>query len=1186
MRCSACGGDTPEGKRFCKDCGAALSDRCVSCGAELLAGARFCADCGTAVGPAVPAPRPSPAPPVEGRGLAGGTELRHVSVLFCDIVGFTPFAESKDPADVREFLSGYFEVARAVIGRYGGVIEKYIGDAVMAVWGAPVANEDDAERAVRAGLDLISAVEAFGAESDVQLAARVGIVTGRAATATGSAEALVVGDRVNTAARIQAAAQPGSCYVDETTRAATSAAIAYADRGLHELKGKVDAVHLFEAQRVVAAVAGSQRSVGIEAPFTGREHELRLLKELFHASVDRSSARLALVSGVAGIGKSRLAWELFKYVDGLTQDTLWHAGRCLSYGDGVSYWALSEMVRARLQISEEDPTEIVAERLRAGLERWIPSPEDRSFIEPRLGQLLGLDPGTVFVREELFAGWRLFFERLAEYLPVTMVFEDMQWADRGLVDFVDQLMDWSANHPLFLVVLTRPEGTEREGLVVSRRNVTTVSLEPLTDEAIGDLLDGLVEGLPRDARHRIVERAEGIPLYAVETVRALVDRGVIASTGDGLKVVGEIGALDILPELTALISSRLDALGPIERQLVKECAVLGDSFPRRAVEAVTDLDPATIEELLGVLVRREILTVRTDKLSPERGQYAFSQSLIRSVAYEMLTADERKARHVRTALHLAQVFADEGAEVAEVIASHYHDAYRAAIGDADAEDFRRRAEEAAVAAGERADAVGGEEGAERAFLRAAELSDDPLRSAEHLVRAATMAAEREAHEHAEQYGRRALAVFAAAGDPVGSAKASVPIWRGLWGQRRFNESMDILLDARAGIEGADAPPAVLANLHLGMGISYLFTGRRDEAWKELEMAALLGQHHELLEPLGMAMHFKAGLLRAADRTEEARLYFEGSLDIARHKLPRREGLMENNIAWFFTLSDIPGAEEHVRAALAIARRRAARQEEVTLVDTLVVVLMAEGRFSEAEQAIKEVLTAGEGNRDPVLYARLACLHAYCGRPDESREALAHCQTIAGEEVVQIRVIHSLATAHTEWAAGRNEIALEQAQTAVRTSLDDEGVSCDGVRHGLGTMVDAAVALGRPQAASDIVEEIGSRPTGTVPPFVRAHVARCRALIDAASGGARDIEGLLRQAVQGFEDLGSSYWRARALLDLAEWLVSVGRGDEAAEPALSAGEGFALVGAAPLQAKAEVIAAGAESIQRVDVLTSP
>ena len=690
MRCPACGAENPDGSKFCLECGVALARACPTCGTALPSHAKFCNECGTTlvlagqttVAAAAPAQVPAP--------VAGPTtELRHVSVLFCDLVGFTPFSEKRDPEEVREVLSGYFDVARSIVARYGGVVQKFIGDAVMAVWGVPVAKEDDAERTVRAGLELVSAVAAYGTEHGTDLQARVGVVTGEAATTETAEEGLVIGDRVNTAARIQSAAPPGCCYVDETTRSATAAAIAYADAGEHTLKGKAEPVRLFQATRVVAAIAGSQRSGVIEAPFIGRDRELRLVKELFHASAERTSARMVLVSGVAGVGKSRLAWEFFKYIDGLAGDVLWHAGRCLSYGEGVSYWALSEMVRARLQISEEDPPEVVAQRLRAGLERWIADAADREFIAPRLGQLLGLPTQKVLAKEELFSGWRLFFERLSEHLPVLMIVEDLQWADAGLVDFLDHLLEWSGDHAIFLLVLTRPEGTDRRGLVLSRRSVTTLSLDPLSDEVMGELLDGLVSGLPASARARVIERAEGIPLYAIETVRGLLDKGVLDKGDDGsLYLVGELGELEIPPGLTALIASRLDALSPEERRLVKECSVLGGSFPRQAVGALSEVDPSLLDELLSSLVRKEVLTVRAERLSPERGQYAFSQSLIRSVAYDTLTRAERKARHLRTAEHLRTAFPDEGGEVAEVIAAHLYDAYKAAGEDPDADELQ------------------------------------------------------------------------------------------------------------------------------------------------------------------------------------------------------------------------------------------------------------------------------------------------------------------------------------------------------------------------------------------------------------------------------------------------------------------------------------------------------------------
>ena len=274
-------------------------------------------------------------------------ERRLCSVLFCDVVGFTPLSEARDPEAVRELLSRYFGVARTVISRYGGLVEKFIGDAVMAVWGTPTATEGDAERAVRAALDLVSAVEALGAEAGVPgLAARAGVVTGEVAVTLGAVgEGMVAGDAVNTAARVQAAAEPGQVLTDAATQRLAGSAVGFADAGEHALKGKAEPARLWRATRVVSAVGGAQRVDGLEAPLTGRDVELRTVKDLFHAAADRRVPRLVLVSGPAGVGKSRLGWEFEKYADGLAAEVWWHRGRCLSYGEGVAFWALAEIVR-------------------------------------------------------------------------------------------------------------------------------------------------------------------------------------------------------------------------------------------------------------------------------------------------------------------------------------------------------------------------------------------------------------------------------------------------------------------------------------------------------------------------------------------------------------------------------------------------------------------------------------------------------------------------------------------------------------------------------------------------------------------------------------------------------------------------------------------------------------------------
>jgi len=1183
MPCANCGLENPPGAKFCLECGSPLGRTCPTCATALPAQAKFCLECGTTL---TPVGQPTPAAPPPARFAApspqansssepsgAGSELRHVSVLFCDLVGFTPFAEKRDPEEVRELLSGYFELARSIVGRYGGVVEKFIGDAVMAVWGAPVAKEDDAERAVRAGLELVSAVAGYGTEHRADLQARVGIVTGGAATTETAEEGLVIGDRVNTAARIQSAALPGCCYVDEVTRAATTAAISYVDAGEHTLKGKAEPVRLYQAARVVATVAGSARSSVLEAPFIGRDRELHLVKELFHTTAERHSVRMVLVSGVAGVGKSRLAWEFEKYIDGLAGTVLWHAGRCLSYGEGVSYWALSEMIRSRLQISEEDSFEIVAERLRTGLERWIEDPADREFIAPRFGQLLGLPTPKVLAREELFSGWRLFFERLAEHLPVVMVIEDLQWADAGMIDFLDHLLEWSGDNAIFLLVLSRPEATERKGLVLSRRSVTTLPLDPLSDGVIGELLDGLTTGLPQDARARIVERADGIPLYAIETVRGLLDKGIVEKRDDGaLHLVGEIGELEIPPGLTALISSRLDGLAPDERRLVKECSVLGTSFPRQAIEAVTDLDPAVLEELLSSLLRKEVLTVRADKFSPERGQYAFTQSLIRSVAYDTLTRADRKARHLRTAEHLRSAFPDEGAEVSEVIAAHYYDAYLAAKDDPDAGELRALAESAYAQAAERAASVGAPEAAESAYLRAAELSSDESEQAEFAYLAGRMAASAGWYERALGHFETSVAAHVAAGRVVDSARVTARLGYALDSLGRGEQAIARIRDALASLDETRAPPEVVADLQSSLARALAFSGHGDEAVGPIEQALTLAQHYELAEPLTFSLNSKAALLMWAGRIEEARSAFELVISLARrHGITEREMIAEGNLAEMCMTLDLPGAEEHAEAALALARRWGLREQEAWAAGLLTYSLTMAGHLDEASRLWTELLQ--EGGDLPRFGGQwpLAHLETLRGNLEGARKHVVALSAWSESDDIQEKSAYGAIDAAVSHLGGDSPHALETARRAIDEAIGGGiGVAHEAVRIAFPVAIDAALDIDDLEEADRLANVLAERPRGEVPPFLRAEVTRAKALVSSARGDDGDVEESLVAAESTLRDLGYPYWTARAQLDRAEWLAGRDRWSEAARLAGEAAATFERLGTEPMLARAQAV----------------
>lgn len=639
-------------------------------------------------------------------------ERRVASLLFGDLVGFTPIAESKDSEAVREMLSAYFERSRAVIERYGGVVEKFIGDAVFAVWGIPAAREDDAERAVRAGLDLTSAVTALGEELGIPgLQMRVGITTGQVAVTLGAvAEGMVAGDAVNTAARVQSVAGPSQVWVDDTTRSLTTAALAYASMGQHELKGKSAPVELFHATRTIAGLGGEQRVDGLEAPFVGRDRELRMVKELFHGTVEEGRPRLVLVAGEPGIGKSRLAWEFEKYVASIpTTTTWWLRARCLSYGDGVAGRVVAELFRYLFRLADSDDDATVREALEDRLLQHVNDEAERAVLRPRLESLLGLSDHA-FEQADLFACWRAFLEALPDDVApsVTVLIEDFQWADDGVRQFIDHLLE-AAKAAILIVVLARPEAIEQHpGIGVGRR-ATTVFLEPLAEPAMELLLDGLVENLPRALRQELVTRAEGVPLYAVETVRTLIDRDVAVPSG-GRYVIDEASAeaLDLAAlgppaTLQALLASRLDALPEDERRVVQDASVLGHSFTMSGIQALTP-DTIDLAAALDSLRRREIISVDNDPRSPERGQFRFVQALLRGVAYDTLSRRDRRARHLAAATYLAaQPDADS---IAGVLASHYIDAIESMPDADDAEVLKEKAIAQLETAAQQAMAVG------------------------------------------------------------------------------------------------------------------------------------------------------------------------------------------------------------------------------------------------------------------------------------------------------------------------------------------------------------------------------------------------------------------------------------------------------------------------------------------------
>jgi class 3 adenylate cyclase/tetratricopeptide (TPR) repeat protein len=1164
--CRACQAENKEGAKFCNACGTRLELRCPACGAAHRAGQNFCDECGTALAAPVPAVVAAAAarPAKETEASAGAAEMRLVSVLFVDLVGFTSLAEAREAEDVRELLGRYFEAARAIVDRYEGVVEKFIGDAVMAVWGVPVAREDDAERAVRAALEVVDAVALLGlGVASPDLRARAGVVTGQVAASENSDDGLVVGDRVNTASRVQSAAPPGSVFVDEVTRFLTSGAVVFADAGEHAVKGKVDPLRLWRAVRVVAGVRGSQREPGLIAPFVGRDGDLRLLKELFHGALGRRSARLVAVSGEAGVGKSRLRQEFFNYVDGLAETVLWHAGRCLSHGEGVAYWALAEMVRRRLGIADEAPTDYAAARLAAGLDRWVPDPADREFLRPRLGALLGVaDPRLG--REELFAGWRLFFEQLAAYEPVTLVFEDMQWASPGLLAFIEQLLDWSAASPIFMLTLARPElAASRAGWPAGRRGATTLQLEPLDDAAVRALLDGVVDGLPERAAQRIVEQAQGVPLYAVETIRALADRRVLVQRDGRLVLEGELGELDVPASLHSLLAARLDALEPAERGLVKAMSVFGGAFPRSAAAALAEVPDDQLDTVLASLVRRQVLVISADPHSPDRGQYEFAQGLLRTVAYERLSRQERKPRHRAAAEHLRSVYANDGEEVAEVIAFHYLDAYRAAQADPDAEQLRVETLAALRRAAQRAAMVGAPEVAERAFLTATELAADEEERTELIHAAGEMALQSGRLEPALELLETASDAHTKAGREREAAGIAGRIGLVLV-RLGHNEQAAERITAALEILASDRLDPEVGALNRALGGALVFAGDYERAGPPLETALQIGQALKLPGLLSDALTNKANLYLHTGRAEEARCLFGGAIDIAeRHGLVEALGRAQSNSGNLASQWDLPDAGRHSESALALARRRGDRYMESVSAGNLVTVRLFAGRWQEAERLADELLDddgrAGAGYSD----FPMVILHVLRGEPEAARIILDRLAAWEHSDDEEHQAMHSSASISVTLATGHPEEALERGKRMLPHAIDRLGASNESVRHGWPDTLQAALALARPEDARVLLALLAERPPGHIPPYLEAQLARGRALLAAAEGRHDTVEADLNS----FRALGYRYWLAVAQTDLVAWMAGQNGGSDARALLAEATATLESLGAAPALARA-------------------
>jgi class 3 adenylate cyclase/tetratricopeptide (TPR) repeat protein len=1020
--CSNCGTENEAGRKFCVECGHRLASACPVCGTVNAPSAKFCGECGNALGPGLQG-----AQGIEASTAAAGERLvqtreapvaerRLVSVLFVDLVGFTTASEQRDAEDTRELLSTYFETAREVVERHGGVIEKFIGDAVMAVWGTPTAHEDDAERAVRTALQLVESVGQMEA-GGLKLQARAGVLTGEAAVTIGATgQGMVAGDLVNTASRLQSAAAPGTVLVGEGTYRAAQGAITFESVGEQTVKGKEAPVPAWRAIAVVARRGGSGRAAQLEPPFVGRNEELRTLRDQFHATAREGKPRLVTVVGQAGIGKSRLGWELEKYLDGVVETVFFHEGRSPSYGEGISYWALAEMVRGRAGIAESDDQETARDRLRQMLEQMVPDATERRWIELRLIGLLGLDELPAESREELFAAWRTFLERIAEQGTVLLVFWDLQWADQGLLDFIEHVLTWARTSPIFVLAEARPELFERRpGWGVTVRSATSIHLEPLSNADMRALLAGLVPGLPEHALRAIVERAAGVPLYAVETLRMLIDRGALEPEADGARytLVSDLPELAVPESLHALIAARLDAIEPHERGLITDAAVLGLSFTVEALRTLADLDSGMLATRLEGLVKHELLVLDADPRSPERGQYKFVQGVVREVAYQSLAKRERRAKHLAAARYFEALGEDE---LSGVLASHYLAAFRATPAGPEADALAAQARVALRAAADRASALHSQVGALTFLEQALDVTTDPGERAAIHERAATAATVAAQTGVAAEHAREAEQIFAAAGDRLGVLRMrTLDAWVKL-SEHGDREAIVTLERALADVQ--DLPPSPeIARAQAELGRALMVGGSPDGlAWLDRAI-----ENHALLAPADLvdAIISKGSMVLQLGRIVEAEVLLRGAIAVAdRIGDPNASLRGRNNLAGVVARRSLEETMALIMEGLEISRRFGHTTSMLQAINEGIGVAFGLGRWEDLFDEYEADIPEEEDNFYRLWYeAHRAARLTYRGRPDEA-------MSIAQRALAMPRVRAS-AQALAAYAAQKGDIFLAQ-----------------------------------------------------------------------------------------------------------------------------------------------------------------
>src|SRR5215218_4750335 len=1123
--------------------------RCEVCGQDNPGGFRFCGACG--------APLATAPAPVE--------ERRLVTVLFCDLVDFTARSDRADPEDVGALLRPYHSRQRAEIERLGGTLDKFIGDGIMAVFGAPVAHEDDPERAVRCALRMLVAIEELNQDHpSLDLAVRIGITTGEALVRLGPGQQTegVIGDVVNTASRLQGVAPAGGVVVGETTFRATSRAFDYRELGPVQVKGKADPVPVWRLE-------GARSRTGIEAvrrsaaPFVGRRAELELLEGLFERTLAERTVRLVTVVGEPGVGKSRFVSELAAHADARPELVTWRQGRCLPYGDGITFWALGEIVKAQAGILETDPPAQATAKLQAAVAHLVPDPSEGEWLRARLAPLLGIaDPDAVKAeRAELFAAWRRFVEALAAANPLVLVIEDLHWADPAMLEFLQHLAERASGLPLLIVATARPELLERHpGWGDANPAATRIPLEALTDLETARLVAALVGQalLPLGVQALLLERAGGNPLYAEEFARLLADQGLVAEN----QVEGEVATVPDIPvpeTVHGLIAARLDTLAPEVRALVQDAAVVGRVFWPGAVAAMGDdrgsgglkpsppVEPSRdVEAGLAELERKQVVQRARTTSVQHQDEYVFWHALVRDVAYAQIPRAGRARRHQAVAEWVEAVAGERVGDLAEVVAHHYGQALAYARAAREPQEQIDKLVEPTrrflILAGDRT--INLDLDRARAYYRqAVELGQprDPARP-HLLVRTGRVAFQSGDYPEAVAVYEEAIADMRRTGDLQGLGATLGRLATVLWNQGDTRGANAALTEAIELLE-REPPGPELVSAYVRMAGDRVTSGHAGEAldWANKGLA--------LADELG-------GLPRVRPRALDARGMARCDLgDFDGGMADLREGLalglelgsgygtavLYSNLAEPVWLVEGPDAAMAVcEEGVDFAERRGLSEAAMWLRSSTIGPLLDQGRWEEAvtlaDEAIAWDLAHGGDYLAIGCRRQVTLVLAWQGDLIAARDLAGRVLPRAREiDDLQQLVPALVNSALVERASGDPLAALALVEEAAELTAGRAG----GRRflgQYLADMVRVA-AVPAPALAKSLLDDAEATATR-----YRLAAATANAILAEATGDPEHAATLYIEAANGWSTYGQALEQALALLRQGRCLTQLGRSD--------------------------------------------